>query len=115
MKRKYEGFITFLKINAVADVVLGISILIFGLGVLTNGGLENPLLIGAGVGLIAGAGWVWTAVAMIELLSDIEFSIRKPELQPTSVETVNAADFGENPYNRPHALNAAEAQRQRSS
>jgi hypothetical protein len=41
MKRKHEGFVTFLKLSAVFNVVVGFIMLVPGLENLTSGGIGN--------------------------------------------------------------------------
>jgi hypothetical protein len=111
MKRKYEGLVAFLKINTAVALVIGLIVFIFALDSLSRGTPEQYLLLGAAVGFIGGAIWVFAAAAGLDLLSDIEFSIRKPESPRPQSEEVKSVAFGDNPYNRPHALNVAAAQK----
>jgi hypothetical protein len=84
MKRKYEGLVAFSKINAAVALVIGLSVFVFGLNGLTRGTPEQFLLLGAAVGFIGGAIWVFAAAAGLDFLSDIEFSIGKPEAPRTT-------------------------------
>jgi len=84
MKRTYEGLVAFSKINAAVALVIGLSVFVFGLNGLTRGTPEQFLLLGAAVGFIGGAIWVFAAAAGLDFLSDIEFSIRKPEAPRTT-------------------------------
>jgi hypothetical protein len=79
MKRKYEGLVAFSKINAAVVLVIGLSVFIFSLNGLPRGTPEQFLLLGAAVGFIGGAIWVFAAAVGLDLLSDLEFSVRKPE------------------------------------
>jgi hypothetical protein len=79
MKRKYEGLVAFSKINAAVALVVGLGVFIFSLNGLTRGTPEQLLLLGASVGFIGGAIWVFAAATGLDLLSDIEFGIRKPD------------------------------------
>jgi hypothetical protein len=79
MKRKYEGLVAFSKINAAVALVIGLGVFIFSLDGLPRGTPAQLLLLGAAIGFIGGAIWVFAAAAGLDLLSDIEFGIRKPE------------------------------------
>ncbi len=79
MKRKYEGLLAFSKINAAVALVIGLGVFIFGLNGLPRGTPEQFLLLGAAVGFIGGAIWVFAAAAGLDLLSDLECSVGKPE------------------------------------
>jgi len=79
MKRKYEGLVAFSKINAAVALVIGLGVFIFSLNGLPRGTREQFLLLGAAVGFIGGAIWVFAAAAGLDLLSDLEFGVPKPE------------------------------------
>lgn len=78
MKRKYEGLVAFSKINAAVALVMGLAVFILSLNELPRGTPEQFLLLGAAVGFIGGAIWVFAAAASLDLLSDVDFSVRKP-------------------------------------
>jgi len=88
-----------------------LSVFIFSLNGLTRGTPEQFLLLGAAVGFIGGAIWVFAAAAGLDFLSDIEFSIRNPETQGPQLEEAESAAFGDNPYNGAQALNVAMPQK----
>jgi hypothetical protein len=79
MKRKYEGLVAFSKINAAVALVVGLGVFIFSLNGLPRGTPGQFLLLGAAVGFIGGAIWVFAAAAGLDLLSDRECGVRKPE------------------------------------
>jgi hypothetical protein len=85
MKRKYEGLVAFSKINAAVALVIGLGVFIFSLKGLPRGTPEQFLLLGAAVGFIGGAIWVFAAAAGLDLLSDLELSGREPELTQPDV------------------------------
>jgi hypothetical protein len=103
--------VAFSKINAAVALVIGLSVFIFSLNGLPRGTPEQFLLLGAAVGFIGGAIWVFAAAAGLDFLSDIEFGIRKPESPRPHLEEVESANFGDHPYNRAHALNLAAPQK----
>jgi hypothetical protein len=111
MKRKYEGLVAFSKINAALALVIGLGVFIFSLNGLRRGTPEQFLLLGAAVGFIGGAIWVFAAAAGLDFLSDIEFSLRKSASPQTQLEGLESAAFGDNSYNSPHALNVAASQK----
>jgi hypothetical protein len=111
MKRKYEGLVAFSKINAAVALIIGLSVFLFSLKGLTRGTPEQFLLLGAAVGFIGGAIWVFAVAAGLDFLSDIEFSIRKAESSQPQLEVVESAAFGDDSYSGPHALNLATPQK----
>jgi hypothetical protein len=109
MKRKYEGLVTFCKINAGLSLVVGLIISVFNVAS-EGASIEKYVLIGLGVGLVSGAFWSFVIGGVLELLSDIECHLRKQEPLSSVASAMNPSPYSDNPYNRPHALNVIESE-----
>ena len=71
--------------------------------------LEGVVAVMIAAGLMGAAFNLVVVAAVLELLSDIEFGTRKPEL-PQAPAVARSLPLV-SPYNRPHALNVADAER----